>query len=91
MATVFVGNLSQEVTDSDLRRVFSEYGKITSLRLISRRGFAFVELSPEAADAAVEGLRGSQLKGRTVDIALDTSSGGGRPGGARRGGRGRRR
>ncbi len=89
MATIFIGNLSPEVTDSDLREVISEYGEIRSLRLVSRRGLAFIELKPEAAEAAVEGLRGRELKGRTLDVALDTS--GGRPKGRRRGGFRRRR
>ncbi len=83
MATVFVGNLSPEVTDSDLREIFGAYGKIGSLRLMSRRGLAYVELDPEAADAAVDGLRGTQLKGRTVDVVLDRPFGG-RPGRPRR-------
>ena len=76
MATVFIGNLSPEVTEHDLHEVFGPYGRVTSVRLISRRGFAFVELSPEAAAAAVEGLRGVQLKGRTMDAAIDRSPGG---------------
>jgi RNA recognition motif-containing protein len=90
MATVFVGNLSPEVTDSDLRAVFQEYGKVGSLRLMSRRRSAFVELSPEAANAAVEALRGAELKGRTVDVALERGSGG-RPGKRSNRGRSRRR
>ena len=90
LATIFIGNLSPEVTDSDLREVISEYGEIRSLRLVSRRGLAFIELKPEAAEAAVEGLRGRELKGRTLDVAMDTS--GGRPKGRRgRGGFRRRR
>lgn len=90
MTTVFVGNLSAEVTESDLRELFETYGKITSLRHISRRGLAFVELAPEAADAAVDALKGTQLKGRTVDIVLDRSAGG-RPGRRRQRGGSRRR
>ncbi len=90
MATVFVGNLSPEITDSDLRAVFQEYGKIASLRLITRRGSAYVELSPEAASAAVDALRGTELKGRTVDVALERASGG-RSGKPRGRGRSRRR
>ncbi|MEX0786948.1 MAG: RNA-binding protein [Dehalococcoidia bacterium] len=86
MTTLFVGNLSSEVTDSDLRAVFEEYGRVTSVRLMSRRGLAYIEIDPGAAKAAVEGLQGTQLKGRTVDIAVDRGAGGGRPRG-RRGGR----
>ena len=91
MATVFVGNLSPDVTEQDLHEVFGPFGKVTSVRLISRRGFAFVELSPEAADAAVEGLRGVELKGRTMDAAIDRTPGGGRGGPRRRRGGFRRR
>lgn len=91
MATVFVGNLSPEATDSDLRALFEVYGRITSVRIAhDRRGrareFAFVELDQEAAAAAVEALKGTQLKGRTIDVTLDQARGGGSKG--RRGGRG---
>ncbi len=90
MATVYVGNLSPEVTDTELREVFGAFGKIRSLRMISARGMAFVELKhPEAAAAAVEALRGTEMKGRRVDVGLDTSSG--RPRGRGRGGSRRRR
>ncbi len=84
-----MGNLSPEVTDSDLREVFGAYGKVRSLRMIQARGMAFVELKPDAATAAVEALRGTEIKGRRVDVALDTSSG--RPRGRGRGGSRRRR
>lgn len=79
MTTLFVGNLAPEVSDSDLRAVFEPYGRLTSIRLMSRRGLAYVELDPDAAQAALDGLRGHQLMGRTVDIALE-SAGGGKPG-----------
>lgn len=87
MTTLFVGNLSPEVTDSDLHAVFDPYGRVTSIRLVSRRGIAFIEVDAEAANAALDALRGVQLKGRTMDIALDDRPGGGRPG--KRRGRGR--
>ncbi|MEX1254942.1 MAG: RNA-binding protein [Dehalococcoidia bacterium] len=91
MSTVFVGNLSPEVTDTDLREAFGAFGKIRSLRLISRRGLAFIEMKPEHADAAVEALRGTEFKGRPIDVTVE-QGGGGRPkGGGRRGGGGRRR
>jgi RNA recognition motif-containing protein len=84
LATVFVGNLSPEATDGELRQLFEAYGRVTSLRLISRRGLAFVELEPAAAAAAVEGLRGKQLRDRTLDVALDNAPRGGRRRGGRR-------
>ena len=90
LSTVFVGNLSPQITDERLREIFGQYGKISSLRLISRRGFAYIELDADAAESAVEALRGTQLDGRTLDVVVDSSSGGGRPGGGgrrRKGGR----
>jgi RNA recognition motif-containing protein len=76
LTTVFVGNLSPEVTDSDLRRVFSAYGEIGSIRLSRSRGgrprgFALVELEDEAAAAAVEALKGAELKGSVMDVVVD--------------------
>jgi RNA recognition motif-containing protein len=91
VATVFVGNLSPEVTDHDLREAFSPYGKIRSLRLNARRGLAFIEMKDEEADAAVEAMRGTEFKGRPIDVTVE-QGGGGRPkGGGRRGGGRRRR
>jgi len=87
LTTLFVGNLSPDVSESDLREAFEPYGRISSIRLVPRRRLAYVELPPEAAYAAIDALRGAQLKGRTVDVVLDQPSGG-RPG--RRAGRRRR-
>ena len=76
MATLFIGNLSPEVTDGDLRHVFEEYGRVTSLRLVMRKRLAYIELDQEAAESAVAGLTGTQLKGRTLDIVIDAAGGG---------------
>jgi len=84
LTTLFVGNLSPEVTDADLRHAFEAFCRVTSIRHISRRGIAYIEVDPEGADAALDGLRGTQLKGRTLDVALDQATGG-RPGRRRRG------
>jgi len=79
MATVFVGNLSPDVTDTDLLELFAPFGKVTGLRLLSGRGTAYVDLNkPDASEQAVELLRGKQLKGRTMDVAVQ-GGGGGRP------------
>ena len=83
MTTLFVGNLSPEVTDSDLRKVFSVYGEIGSIRLARNRGgrpkgFALVELDEEAAATAVDALKGAQLKGSVMDVGVDRPSSAGR-------------
>lgn len=87
MTTVFVGNLAAATTESGLREVFEKYGSVNSIKLLSRRRLAYVELDRDGAQAAVDGLRGTQLDGRTVDVVLEQSPGGR---GGRRGGRGRR-
>ncbi len=83
MTTLFVGNLSPEVTDSDLRKVFSVYGDIGSVRVARNRagrprGYALVELDDEAATAAVEGLKGAELRGYRMDVVVDESPPAGR-------------
>jgi RNA recognition motif-containing protein len=78
MATLFVGNLSADVTDGDLRTVFEEYGRVTSVRLVTRKRLAYIELDEKAAESAVEGLTGTQLKGRTLDVVID-AAGAGKP------------
>jgi len=97
LTTLFVGNLSPEVTDSDLQKVFSVYGEIGSIRVARNRGgrprgFAFVELDDEAAAAAVEALKGAELKGSVMDVVVDrTPSPGWRRNRRARGGFHRRR
>ena len=78
MATLFIGNLAPDVTDGDLRHVFEEFGRVTSVRLVTRKRLAYVELDQEAAESAVAGLTGTQLKGRTMDVVIDEGGGGGK-------------
>ena len=83
MTTLFVGNLSPEATDCDLRTVFSVFGEIGSLRVARdragrARGYALVELDDKAAAVAVEALKGAELKGRIMDVVVDRPSSGGR-------------
>lgn len=85
MTTLFVGNLSPDVTEAHLRTIFEDYGRVTSVKLVTRRRLAYIEMDSDGASAAVDGLRGAQVQGRTMDVAIDTR--GGRGG---RGGRGRR-
>ncbi len=83
MTTLFVGNLSPEATDGDLRTVFSVFGEIGSIKVARNRagrarGFALVQMEEEAAAAAVAALKGTELKGRTMDVVVDQASSGGR-------------
>ncbi len=73
--TIYVGNLSFQATEDDLREVFAEYGEVTRISLpIDRetgrkRGFAFVEMAEEAhEDAAISELDGAEWLGRELRV-----------------------
>ena len=95
---LYVGNLTYQVSDSDLEQLFSEYGSVQSAQVIQDRdtgrskGFAFVEMGSDAeAQAAIQGLHDREHNGRrlTVNEAKPRES---RPGGGGHGsggGRGR--
>jgi len=93
---MYVGNLSHEVTENDLREAFATYGEVTSAKVIkdnfsgASRGFGFVEMPNNAeADSAMKGLNGEELKGSVLKISEARSKTEKRRGGGRRGGRGR--
>jgi RNA recognition motif-containing protein len=72
---IYVGNLSFEVTDEDLREAFAEFGQVESAAVIKdrfsgkSRGFGFVEMPAKAeAEAAISGLDGSDMKGRALKV-----------------------
>ena len=75
MKKLFVGNMSFQTTESELRSIFEPYGEITSINVITDRdtgrprGFAFVELADdgEAAKAITE-LNGKELDGRALKV-----------------------
>lgn len=92
---IYVGDLSFDVTENDLKELFTPFGQVTAARLImdkysgKTKGFGFVEMpSKEEAQKAIAGLNGKDLKGRaiTVNEARPKTEHGGRGGG--RGGRG---
>ena len=95
---IYVGNLSYSTTDEDLRETFEAFGKVDSARVIidkmtSRsKGFGFVEMGNSSeAQAAISGLNGKDLGGRTLNVneaRPKTEGGGGGRGGDHGGGRG---
>ena len=72
---MYVGNLSYNVKESDLRQVMEEYGVVESVKLITDRetrrskGFAFVEM-PESSEAsnAIKELNGAEYAGRPMVV-----------------------
>ncbi len=93
---IYVGNLSYEVTEEDLRQAFGAFGQVESVNIIKdkysgeSKGFGFVEVPDKAeAQSALEGLNGKELKGRALKVSearprSEGSRGGGRRGGGRR-------
>jgi len=90
---IYVGNLSNDASEDDLRQAFETFGQVTSVNIIKdkfsgeSRGFGFVEMaSKEEAQAAITGLNGKQLHDRTLNVneARPRTEGGG--GGGSRGG-----
>jgi cold-inducible RNA-binding protein len=88
---LYVGNLSYEVTDGDLSKMFEAHGTVESAQVIMDRdagrskGFGFVEMkTDQEAQAAIAALNGQDVGGRslTVNEARPRAEGGrGRPGG----------
>ena len=93
MAKLFVGNLSFEVTQEDLRTAFAPYGPVSSANVVmdrsngGSRGFGFIEMqSQPQAMAAIQGLDGTDLKGRRMNVSrARPRTEGGAPGNAPRG------
>jgi len=93
---IYVGSLSREVTEEELRQAFETFGEVTSAKIITdrssgiSRGFGFVEMPTKAeAEAAITGLNGTELKGETLTVnearpRSESGRGGGRQGGRRR-------
>ena len=92
--SIFVGNLPFRAEQEDVAELFAPFGEVSSCSLPlerdtgRKRGFAFVEMGDEAAEAkAVEALQGAELMGRPLRInKAEPRTGGG--GGPRRGGYG---
>ena len=97
---LYVGNLSYNVTSSDLEQLFGQHGQVTSAQVINDRdtgrskGFGFVEMgSDDEAQAAIAAVNGQQHDGRTLTVnearpKEDRGGGGGGRGGYGGGGGG---
>ncbi|ACK65579.1 RNP-1 like RNA-binding protein [Rippkaea orientalis PCC 8801] len=75
--SIYVGNLSYEVTEADLNSVFAEYGSVKRVHVPTDRdtgrprGFAFVEMGTDAQEAtAIDTLDGAEWMGRALTVNL---------------------
>jgi cold-inducible RNA-binding protein len=96
LKNIFVGNLSFNTSEDELRKLFEAYGRVDRVSILTdretgrSRGFGFVEMTnPEEGDRAIAGLNGAQFGGRTINVnearpkAERASSGRGDGGGRR--------
>lgn len=72
---IYVGNLSHELTEEELKQAFEAFGQVESAKIITdrysgvSRGFGFVEMPTQAeAKTAIAELNGKELKGRTLTV-----------------------
>jgi RNA recognition motif-containing protein len=72
---IFVGNLSFNTSEDELRQIFEAFGQVDRVSILTdretgrSRGFAFVEMTnTEEGDKAIAGLNGSQVGGRTINV-----------------------
>nr|ART36498.1 C847 [uncultured bacterium] len=74
MTSIYVGNLPFSVSEDELRTLFEQHGAVHSVKLINDRetgrprGFAFVEMDPSEAAAAIQQLNGADMGGRALRI-----------------------
>jgi cold-inducible RNA-binding protein len=75
LKNIFVGNLSFGTTEHSVRSLFEPYGSVDRVNIVTdrdtgqARGFAFVEMSVDSeGEAAINGLNGRDLDGRTLNV-----------------------
>ena len=71
---IYVGNVQYSTTEDQIRELFEQFGTVNEIKMINDRetgryrGFSFVEMEDEAAQAAIEGLNNHDLNGRNLQI-----------------------
>ncbi len=72
---IYVGNLPYNVTEDELKELFSEFGEVSTVNIITdkfsgqSKGFGFVEMPNDSeAEEAIKSLDGSELKGRNIKV-----------------------
>ena len=74
MLKMYIGNLSPETREADLRELFSQHGTVRSIRIMADvfsgqcRGFGFIEMEGHEARAAIAALNGRDFKGQPLKV-----------------------
>jgi RNA recognition motif-containing protein len=66
--SLYVGNMSYNTTESEIRDLFEPFGPIVEVRIIGDKGFGFVEIPEENMAAAIEATNGKEVGGRTLTV-----------------------
>ena len=78
MKKLFIGNLPPSTTEKDLTALFSEFGTVRSLKLITDvfsgqcKGFGFIEMEGHEARAAIAALDGRDFNGKPIRVGFET-------------------
>ena len=74
---LYVGNLSWQMTDEDLRNLFEQHGTVASAKIVKdkvsgrSKGFGFVEMeSSTEANSAMSGLNNKEIEGRSISVTI---------------------
>ena len=84
MKKIFVGNLSPSVQEKDLVELFSQYGRVRSIKLATDvfsnqcKGFGFIEMEGHEARAAIAALSGKDFNGKSLRVNFESTKGKGR-------------
>lgn len=86
---IYVGNLSWTMTEQDLQDLFAPYGEVTSAKIVTdkfnnnrSKGFGFVEMTNDSeGQAAIDGLNGTEISGRSIVVNESQPKQGGASGG----------
>ena len=86
---IYVGNLSWTMTEQDLQDLFAPYGEVTSAKIVTdkfnnnrSKGFGFVEMTNDTeGQAAIDGLNGTEISGRSIVVNESQPKQGGAGGG----------
>ena len=77
MKKLFIGNLAPNTKEQELQDLFSEFGKVRSLKLVTDvfsgqcKGFGFIEMEGHEARAAIAGLNGRDFNGKQIKVNFE--------------------
>ncbi len=82
MKKLFIGNLPASTSENDLQSLFSKYGTVRSLNMVTDifsgqcKGFAFIEMEGHEARAAIAGLNGNDFNGKPMKVNFESAKSG---------------